>query len=271
MTRIDPLEVNMGANTLSRQIRRISEIAVAPAFSVRAIRRLTMALAVSRECTSVQYQNFPPLEEKHLDNPRLYSNRTHLISAMRSMFEGGVIAEVGVAEGDFSEYLLNELRPRKFVAFDLFTMHESRSWITGANGERVSTKVLLNNMTHLNYYKSKFGDRGDQVSTEIGMSHVNLAKYPDKFFDVIYIDADHTYEGVKQDADVAKAKLADNGIIVFDDYIMFSHVEGARRGVVQAVNELVVCEDWRVCGFALEKNLYYNIAIRKQSGSPLAT
>jgi hypothetical protein len=68
-------------------------------------------------------ENYPALEAKHLDNPRLFASREDLISSMQSM-KGGVIAEVGVAHGVFSEYLLNELRPRKFVAFDLFTMHE---------------------------------------------------------------------------------------------------------------------------------------------------
>ncbi len=64
-------------------------------------------------------EDYPAVEAKHLDNPRLFANREDLISSMRSA-EGGLIGEVGVAHGIFSEYLLNELRPRKFVAFDLF-------------------------------------------------------------------------------------------------------------------------------------------------------
>jgi hypothetical protein len=191
-----------------------------------------------------------------------------LLSSMRSV-KGGVIAEVGVAEGDFSEYLLNELRPKKFVGFDIFTMHE---WdrVGGGPWRGISkTNVLLENMTHLDYYKRRFADRGAQVVIEVGMSSINLKKYPDKTFDLIYIDGDHSYEGVKQDANVAKAKLADNGIIVFNDYIMFDHLNGVPYGVVQAVNELIVSEDWRVCGFSLEKNMFCDIAIRKQSGLPL--
>jgi hypothetical protein len=251
-------------NKLLGQIRRVGGMAIAPVFKVDAIRRYALARAVSE---SIPTQNYPTLEAKHLDDPRLFTDRMLLLSSMRSV-KGGVIAEVGVAEGDFSEYLLNELRPKKFVGFDIFTMHE---WdrVGGGAWRGSKTNVLLENMTQLDYYKRRFSDRGAQVVIEVGMSSVNLKKYPDKTFDLIYIDGDHSYEGVKQDANVAKAKLADNGIIVFNDYIMFDHLNGVPYGVVQAVNELIVSEDWRVCGFSLEKNMFCDIAIRKQSGLPL--
>ncbi len=187
---------------------------------------------------------------------------------MRSL-EGGVIAEIGVAEGEFSEYLLNELQPKKFVAFDIFRLHEWPVLGWGPWGKEIKSGILFDNMTHLDYYKARFADRGAQVLTEVGMSSTNLAKYPDKFFNLIYVDGDHSYQGVKQDATVAKTKLTDDGIIVFNDYVMFDHLNGEYYGVVQAVNELIVGEDWRVCGFALEKYMFCDIAIRKQSGPPL--
>ncbi len=99
-------------------------------------------------------------------------------------------------------------------------------------------------MTHLDYYRRKLADRGAQVVIEVGRSNLNLAKYPDNSFDLIYIyiDADHSYESVKEDANLAKAKLADNGIIVFNDYIQFDYLAGVRYGVVRAVNELIINE-----------------------------
>jgi hypothetical protein len=239
-------------------------MATAPVFKVDAIRHYVLARAVSE---NISTQNYPTLEAKHLDNPRLFTDRMLLLSSMR-FATGVVIAEVGVAEGDFSEYLLNEFRPKKFVGFDIFTMHEWDS-VGGGASRGSKTNVVLENMTHLDYYTRRFADRGAQVVIEVGMSSVNLKKYPNKTFDLIYIDGDHSYEGVKQDANVAKAKLADNGIIVFNDYIMFDHLNGVPYGVVQAVNELIVSEDWRVCGFSLEKNMFCDIAIRKQSGLPL--
>jgi hypothetical protein len=66
---------------------------------------------------------------------------------------------------------------------------------------------------------------------EVGRSNLNLTKYPDKSFDLIYIDADHSYEGVTQDASVGNAKLVDNGIMAFNDYIQFDYLAGMRYGV----------------------------------------
>ena len=58
------------------------------------------------------HTDYPALEAKHLDNPKFFANRNDLISSLRPG-EGGVIAEIGVAHGDFSEYLLDELQPQE--------------------------------------------------------------------------------------------------------------------------------------------------------------
>ena len=240
-----------------REIKHICGQAVAPVFQIGAIRKYAMHRAAI--AAGFWNDDYPTLEAKHLDNPRLFANRKDLISGMRSV-EGGVIAEVGVAHGLLSEYLLNELRPRKFVAFDTFTMHETDTYCN------VPTNILFNNMRHLDYYRQKFADRGSQVAIEVGRSNLNLAKYPDKSFDLIFIDADHSYEGVKQDANLAKEKVTDNGVIVFNNYVAFDFFMGERYGVIRAVNELIINSDWRVCGLSLQTAMYCDIAIHKQSG-----
>jgi Methyltransferase domain len=234
-------------------VRRIGARAIPFALKYSAIRENVMrALAANRA-----HENIPPLEAKHLDNARLFANRKDLISSIPSI-QGGVVAEVGVAHGDFSEFLIDQLKPKRFVAFDLFTMHE---W--GVAWED-TTANLLNNMTHLEFYKRRFADRSAEVVIEVGMSHLTLGKYPNKSFDLIYIDADHRYEAVKKDAEVAKNKVADNGFLIFNDYMRFDHLEGQLYGVVRAVNELIVNDNWVVCGFALQREMYCDIAIHKR-------
>jgi hypothetical protein len=245
-----------------RQIRRLVGRVAAPVFKVEAIREYAMRTI---SATTFDIQNYaedhPALKAKHLDNPRLFANRQDLISAM-SFLKDGVIAEIGVADGFFSEFLLSELRPRKFVAFDLFTLHEfTTSWAGRTD--------MFGNMTQLEHYRRKFADRGPQVVIEVGMSQQNLAKYPDKSFDLIYIDGAHSYAGVKEDANLAKAKIADNGVVVFNDYIIYDYAYGLRYGVVRAVNELLINEDWRVCGFALSPDMFCDIAVCKPCGPSL--
>lgn len=65
------------------------------------------------------HRNFPPLGTRHLQDAKLFAHREELIKSMRFL-DGAVIAEVGVAQGNFSEFLLENLKPKRFVAFDTF-------------------------------------------------------------------------------------------------------------------------------------------------------
>ena len=51
-----------------------------------------------------------------------------------------------------------------------------------------------------------------------------LHAFPDKYFDWIFIDGDHSYGGVRRDTDIAKVKIKPGGLLVFDDYIFKSGV-----------------------------------------------
>lgn len=67
----------------------------------------------------------PPLLQKHVDGAVLYADRTRALDALP---RGGVVAEIGVALGDFSEAMLTHLAPCRFDAFDLFKLHEGQSF-----------------------------------------------------------------------------------------------------------------------------------------------
>jgi hypothetical protein len=251
-------------NPLLKQARRLIGMTANPIFRIDAIRRYAMTHAVPPGVRD----DYPCLEAKHMDSPRLFHNRYEMVSSIQSA-KGGVIAEVGVALGDFSEHLLKQLSPKLFVAIDTFTLHENPILGWGPWGRNAKSETIFGTLTHLDYYKQRFAEHGPQVVAEVGMSDVCLSQYPDKYFNLIYLDADHSYESVKRDAEVARIKLVDDGIIIFNDYIMFDHFNGIHYGVVQAVNELVVNENWRVCGFALHKHMFCDIAVRKQPGVPL--
>ena len=195
------------------------------------------------------------LEEHHLVGSRLFPSRNELIASLDTA-RGGRIAEIGVALGDFSALLLETLQPTKFVAFDTFEMD---NWpdVWG----RPKSEVFKGK-THSEFYRDRFRNR-PEVIIEPGDSKSTLQRYRDQSFDLIYIDADHTYEGVKADTEIARKKITADGILMFNDYIMFDHFSHVPYGVVQAVNELIVAEDWRVIGYALNPHLFCDIAIRR--------
>ena len=70
-------------------------------------------------------------------------------------------------------------------------------------------------------------------------SHEAAATFPDGFFDYVYIDADHTYEGVQQDIAAWAPKVRSGGLLAGHDYTEYTSKTGAKFGVVQAVNEFV--------------------------------
>jgi predicted O-methyltransferase YrrM len=200
--------------------------------------------------------HFPALRPEHLAGATLHVDRNHLIRAL-NLPPGGQVAEVGVATGDFSAFLLDALAPSLFVGIDSFTMH------TVPEHWGIASAVLFRGMTHAAFYRHRFADRGAQVRVIEGWSHDGLATLADGAFSLVYIDAGHDYDSVRRDAQVAAAKLRPDGILVFNDYIMMDHLSETPYGVVPAVNELLAGGGWTVAGFALQQHMFCDIALRR--------
>ena len=58
----------------------------------------------------------------------------------------------------------------------------------------------------------------DKIIITRGYSNVEIPKFEDEFFDLIYIDGNHEPEYVLEDAVLSFRKLKPNGIMIFDDY-----------------------------------------------------
>lgn len=192
----------------------------------------------------------PAIRSEHVQNAALYADRTDMIARL-PLPKGGVVAEVGVATGTFSKVLIETLHPRKFVAFDIFTMHELPD-------------QQFDGLTHEQYYRRKMAAYQDILCLEEGPSHITMAKYRVDEFDLIYLDAAHRYEMVKRDAELASQMLKPNGVLIFNDYVAGNFYRRIQYGVVQAVNELIVNEGWRVIGYALSANMHCDIALQRR-------
>lgn len=197
------------------------------------------------------------IKSKDLVDARLYADRYDLISALR-IPPGPHIAEIGVAHGDFSQFLIETLRPTVFAALDLFEMHKyATHW-------GVPQEVLLNGMPHEAFYRDRFKETSCKMLILRGLSFETIPTLPINDFDLVYIDAGHDYENVKRDANLAASKLKASGVLVFNDYIMYDHSLKESYGVVAAVNELLATDEWVVIGFALQKDMFCDIALRRR-------
>jgi len=201
----------------------------------------------------------PALTSRNLEYARLYAERTDMVRDL-GIPRGGNIAEVGVGLGDFSEALLNHLSPAHFAALDTFILHT----IPEVWGRK--TSEVFEGGTHRAFYERKLAAWSNVLDVREGFSQDHLATFPDHHFHMIYIDADHLYEGVKRDAEIAVRKLRPDGVLIFNDYIMFDYLSSAPYGVVPVVNELAVNAGWRVVGFALQPQMFCDIALRPPLG-----
>ena len=58
----------------------------------------------------------------------------------------------------------------------------------------------------------------EKVIIRRGFSNIEIPKFEDEFFDIIYIDGNHEPEYVLEDAVLSFRKLKKGGIMIFDDY-----------------------------------------------------
>ena len=58
----------------------------------------------------------------------------------------------------------------------------------------------------------------DKIIIKRGYSNIEVLKFPDEFFDIIYIDGNHEPEFVLEDAVLSFRKLKVGGYMIFDDY-----------------------------------------------------
>jgi hypothetical protein len=152
---------------------------------------------------------------------------------------------------------MRTIRPRSFHAFDMFEL-ENNDHVVGHD-----PNALFGGGSHLDFYKARFRHAGPDLHIHVGRSADTVGAVADALFDLVYVDAGHFYEDVKADAREAMRVAKPGGVIIFDDYIMFDHWTGDPYGVVQAVNEMIIETDWKVIGFALNEQMFCNIALSR--------
>lgn len=140
--------------------------------------------------------------------------------------------EIGIREGTtFSTRV--PLVLKKSVAIDCWDLFE-----TAAQNDMNRTREIAR--YQYENFLNKF-QNNDKV--EIIRSFSNnmdiISKFDDNYFDVIFIDGDHSYEGVKEDLNNWWTKC--NTLFCGHDYMLSKTVwNGVECGVKQAVDEFII-------------------------------
>jgi len=165
-----------------------------------------------------------------LDGCKCVSNRVELISKLTA---NGRVAELGTFKGEFAKDILSRSSPIELHLVDI-------------DFSRLNPEIS--------------SDR--RVAYHRGFTQDVLTKFDDGYFDWIYVDADHSYEGTLRDAQLSAPKVRSGGFLVFND---FAHLDPAygRYGVHRAVSEFAVSMRWPLAFLAFAPNGLYDVALRK--------
>lgn len=175
----------------------------------------------------------PDLPDEIFENCRVVAKRDKLLELLP---KGGKVAEIGVEYGRFSKKIIAINAPSEYYGFDI-------------DFSKIDPLVQTSAEC--------------QVTLKKGYSSELLKEFPDGFFDWIYIDGDHSYEGVKADIDVARKKVKDGGYLVFNDFAHIVWASYSTFGVHSAVTEFLAREKWQVRYWAYEQNALYDIVVQK--------
>jgi hypothetical protein len=179
------------------------------------------------------FGDVPEVPTGATEEARLYASR---YDAVRSLPKNLSIAEIGTQTGGFARFLLDEMQPARLHLFDL------------------EFETLRRHRSEL--------EADPRIKLHEGDSSTLLDSLEDKSLDIVYIDGEHSEVGVRRDTAVALKKLRTSGVLIYNDYTIWSPLELFNYGVVPVVNELLAGGRWRIRYIALHPLMYCDIALQ---------
>ena len=128
-------------------------------------------------------------------------------------------AEIGVAEGFFSEAMCQAIPGLELYCIDIWKPYKGNRWSGGRERNEHHFKTAKRRLTGFNAH----------IMREMSMEAVKKFKYGS--LDFVFIDSNHSFDYVMQDLIEWTKRVRVGGIVSGDDYYDF---KGA--GVIEAVN-----------------------------------
>lgn len=166
------------------------------------------------------------LSRRHVEKCEVLPDRSALLCELANH---GVVAEIGVAKGDFSSKILSKTDPD--------TLHLIDVWDSERYHQGLHDTV-----------QSRFDTEIEEGTVEVHKSRSTEAAdlFPANYFDWIYIDTNHSYETTRNELHQFAPKIKNGGLISGHDYRMGNYETSVRYGVIEAVHEFCVNNEWRL-------------------------
>jgi hypothetical protein len=164
--------------------------------------------------------------------PSVVQRRQDLLRMLPEAY-GGVVAELGVFAGDFAEDIMTICRPRELHLIDRWQGliecgNQHGEQIQVRDGESLFLEVL-----------ERFKN-DDEVQVHRASTTFLTQHFGPGYFDVVYIDADHSQEAVWADLLMAAEAVGPQGVIAGHDY------SPRFPGVMAAVDAFCTRYKWRI-------------------------
>jgi predicted O-methyltransferase YrrM len=185
------------------------------------------------------------IENDYIANTRILKNRDELLKLLP---KNGIVAEIGVDEGEYSKMILDICEPKKLHLIDLW----------GGVHYNQSKRVIV---------EKKFSSEIESGLVEINMGYsVEVVdSFEDEYFDWIYIDTDHTYTTTLQELKLYSLKIKPGGIMAGHDFTLGDWVSLRKYGVVEAVYEFCNTNNWEIIYLTAEFYRHPSFALKKMS------
>lgn len=185
------------------------------------------------------------LTQKHINNLKALENRNALLHVLP---KNGVIAELGVNKGDFSDEILKITQPEKLHLVDMWNTKRYH------NGLKNEVEIKFDKEISEN-----------KVEINIGLSTDVVNQFPDNYFDWIYIDTEHSYKCTIAELELYAPKIKNGGMITGHDYVIGSWINLVRYGVIEAVAEFCTKNNWELIYLTTDYTEPPSFAIRKMN------
>ena len=171
-------------------------------------------------------------------------------SMIRSLVREGMVGcELGVFAGEFAESLVRH-SPKSLTLIDCWSSPDGMLFsgdVDGNNGVSLPQDYLYGLVV------SRFANY-PHVTVLRGWTYDLIPTLDDGSLDYVYIDADHSYEGMKRDLKLIQSKLKPDGLLMGHDYEMnFKKATIPWKfGVQQAVDEFCNETDYTLVAKAMD-------------------
>jgi SAM-dependent methyltransferase len=204
----------------------------------------------------------PMIPQKQIQNTKLIEQRNKIIDCINSEYIGVFtnekinFLEVGTGSGDFADEIISSIDIGVATLLDIFNGY----WDVHERHEDYEQESFV---------RSRFAnnDRVRVIKGDSSKALEELFNNDDTRYDFIYLDADHSFDGVKNDLSWATKLIKDDGIIGIDDFCFYpGYLEPSndKYEAQEAVTQFLQDNpEWKVKYFSINVGGFQNIFLCK--------